>query len=130
MDAARTVLIVDDDPDIVAAERLLLEIGGYRVLDASNGKECLKVVRTEPVDLILLDVMMDTEDEGFQVTQQLKSDPKTSEIPILMVSSISRATGFDYADKSFMQVEDFIEKPVQPRVLLQKVEEVFKRVSK
>lgn len=67
------ILVVDDDPDVVMSTRLCLEAEGHEVIDAKNGTECLARVRTQCPDLIILDVMMDSTTEGFQVTLKLKS---------------------------------------------------------
>lgn len=125
MTEPRTVLVIDDDPDIVAAEKLILESRGFNVLTASNGKEGLNALKNHEVDIILLDVMMDTDDEGFQLSYQLKSDPKTAKIPILIVTSVSKVTGIPYSPKTddyYLPVEDYIEKPVQPKELLRRIE--------
>ena len=125
MTEPRTVLIIDDDPDIVAAEKLILESKGYNVLTAGNGKEGLSVLEKSEVDVILLDVMMDTDDEGFQISYQLKNNPETAKIPILMVTSVSKVTGIPYSPKTddyYLPVEDFIEKPVQPKELIRRIE--------
>ena len=125
MTEPRTVLIIDDDPDIVAAEKLILESRGYNVLTAYNGKGGLSVLESHEVDIILLDVMMDTDDEGFQLSYQLKGDPATAKIPILIVTSVSKVTGIPYSPKTddyYLPVEDYIEKPVQPKELLRRIE--------
>jgi len=125
MTEPRTILVIDDDPDIVAAEKLILESRGFNVLTASNGKEGLNALKNHEVDIILLDVMMDTDDEGFQLSYQLKSDPKTAKIPILIVTSVSKVTGIPYSPKTddyYLPVEDYIEKPVQPKELLRRIE--------
>jgi len=132
MTEPRTVLVVDDDPDIVAAEKLILESRGYNVLTASNGKEGLNALKNHEVDIILLDVMMDTDDEGFQLSYQLKSDPKTAKIPILIVTSVSKVTGIPYSPKTddyYLPVEDYIEKPVQPKELLRRIEVLLEKAK-
>lgn len=132
MTEPRTVLIIDDDPDIVAAEKLILESRGYNVLTASNGKEGLNALKNHEVDIILLDVMMDTDDEGFQLSYQLKSDPKTAKIPILIVTSVSKVTGIPYSPKTddyYLPVEGYIEKPVQPKELLRRVEALLEKAK-
>jgi len=132
MTEPRTVLVIDDDPDIVAAEKLILESRGFNVLTASNGKEGLNALKNHEVDIILLDVMMDTDDEGFQLSYQLKSDPKTAKIPILIVTSVSKVTGIPYSPKTddyYLPVEDYIEKPVQPKELLRRIEALLEKAK-
>lgn len=132
MTEPRTVLIIDDDPDITAAEKLILESKGYKVLTAGNGQEGLSVLESNEVDIIILDVMMDTDDEGFQLSYQLKSNPQTAKIPILMVTSVSKVTGIPYSpktDENYLPVEDFIEKPVQPKELIKRIENLLAKKS-
>jgi len=122
------ILIIDDDPDIVMAMRLPLEAKGYRVSQATNGAEGLKKVEELNPNLIILDVMMDTTTEGFQVSLALRSPDLTSEyaayshIPIMMVTAIHTTTPLRFGpDKDYLPVDEFIEKPIDPDVLLAKV---------
>ena len=92
MPEAATILIIDDDADYRASTRALLEGEGYVVREACNGKEGLAAVRERRPDLIVLDVMMDSQDEGYSVTQAIKFVPEfqaAGPIPILMASSVS-----------------------------------------
>ena len=122
------ILIIDDDPDIVMVMRLPLEAKGYRVSHASNGAEGLKKVAELVPSLIILDVMMDTTTEGFQVSLALRSPDPTSKyaayrhIPIMMVTAIHTTTPLRFGpDKDYLPVDEFIEKPIDPDVLLAKV---------
>ena len=132
--ANKKILIIDDDPDIVEAMRMPLEANAYNVVTASNGKEGLKRVKEEIPDLIILDVMMETDTEGFHVAYELKNEGPDSEykdcrnIPILMITAISQQKGMNFSpekDDTFLPVDGFIEKPVQPRDLLEKVAELL-----
>jgi len=132
--AAKKILIADDDPDVVEAMKLTLEANGYKVFGASNGKECLDKVKEIEPDLLILDVMMDTDTEGFQVSYKLKTpDPEYAlyaELPILMVTAIGKAKGMRFApekDEAYLPVDDFVEKPIQPRVLLEKVKALIEK---
>ncbi|MCK5120114.1 MAG: response regulator [Candidatus Latescibacteria bacterium] len=126
--AANKILIVDDDPDVVEAMKLTLEASGYEVFEASNGKEGLEKVKEVNPDLLILDVMMDSDTEGFQVSYKLKTpEPEYAayaKLPILMVTAIGKMKGMQFSpkkDEGFLPVDDFVEKPIQPRVLLEKV---------
>jgi len=119
--AKKTVIMIDDDPDVVEATKVILQGAGYEVAAAYTGKDGLARVRQGGIDCILLDVMMARETEGFHVAQDLKGDPKTAGIPIIMLTSVSKKTGFEFSpevDKDFMPVEVFLEKPVDPKRLL------------
>jgi len=128
-----TILVVDDDPDFVEFEKLILEKKGYKVLTAGSGKEGVSVLESHEVDIILLDVIMDTDDEGFQLSYQLKSNPQTAKIPILMVTSVSRVTGIPYDeskdDEFYLPVEGYIEKPIEPHLLIDQVESLLERAK-
>ena len=122
--AETTILVIDDDIDLVEIIRVTLENEGYRVIDAQNGTRGLTMAREQNPDLILLDVMMGKVDEGFQVAYELRSDETTAEIPILMLTAVSNQTGFDFdpkKDKDFLPVDEFLEKPVSPRSLVDMV---------
>ena len=116
-----TILIIDDDIDLVEILRITLENSGFRVIDAQTGERGLALAREQDPDLILLDVMMGKVDEGFQVAYQLRSDEVTAQTPILMLTAVADQTGFDFdpkRDKDFLPVNEFLEKPVSPRTLV------------
>ena len=120
------ILIVDDDRDVFESMKIVLEAEGYRVDWATNGHEALQKAKTSKPDLMILDVMMNSDDEGFQVTYKMKQDSDLSCIPIVMVTSVSSRTGFSFdraRDEDFLPVNEFLEKPVDPRLLVDKVRE-------
>lgn len=128
--ANEKILIIDDDDDIVQAMRLPLESAGYKVSRAASGDEGLKKVKEVKPDLIILDVMMDTTTAGFQVSLALRSPEPSSEyaayrhIPILMITAIHTTTPLRFGpDKDFLPVDAFIEKPIEPALLLKQVRE-------
>ena len=119
--AEKTILVIDDDIDLVEIIRVTLENQGFRVIDAQTGERGLAMAKEQDPDLILLDVMMGKVDEGFQVAYQLRSDDVTAETPILMLTAVTDQTGFDFdpaRDKDFLPVNEFLEKPVSPRDLV------------
>jgi len=128
--AMKKILIVDDDPDIVEAMRMVLEAQSFEVHSAVNGTDGLKKVKEVRPDLIILDVMMDQLTEGFQVTYALKNAEPGSEyaayaqIPILMLTAIGKETHMKFnpeTDNDYLPVQAFLEKPVQPKILIEKV---------
>jgi DNA-binding response OmpR family regulator len=128
------ILIIEDDSDLVESMRLILETSSYEVGVAQSGEMGLQEVRRFEPDLIILDVMMETKTAGFNVAYQLRnSDPsseyaKYSQIPILMITSISEKTGIPFdpkTDGAFLPVDGYIEKPIQPSHLLEKVKELI-----
>ncbi len=117
----KKVLIIDDDPDFVEANKIVLEAEGYDVDFAYDGDEGLaKLQKTKP-DIVILDVMMKSKSEGFSLAQKMASDPVLKNIPILMISSVQKKTGFhfDYrTDADYIPVDNFLEKPVSPEKLI------------
>ena len=125
----KTVIIIDDDPDLVEATKTILEGAGYAVAAALDAQEGLARIHQGGIDCIILDVMMARETEGFQVAQDLKADPATADIPILMLTAISQKSGFEFSpetDKDFMPVEAFLEKPLDPDRLLETIAGLLK----
>jgi len=130
--ANEKILVVDDDPDLVEVIRLTLEVKDYQVFSAASGAEGLEKVKEIHPDLIILDVMMDYITEGFQVSLQLRSpDPESeyapySNIPILMLTALHSTTPLRFApDEDYLPVDDFVEKPLEPSALAQKVEKLL-----
>ena len=122
----KKILIVDDDRDVFESMKIVLEAQGYGVEWATNGAEALGKAKSCKPDLMILDVMMNTDDEGFQVSYRMKQDGQLSSIPIIMVTSIGSKTGFSFdrnRDQDFLPVNEFLEKPVNPKVLIDKVRE-------
>jgi CheY-like chemotaxis protein len=122
------ILIVDDDADIVLCARLCLDKAGYTTVEARNGREALEKVKSERPDLIILDVMMDSATDGFQVALKLRSPDPSSEyagfekIPILMLTAIHKMIPVRFSpDADYLPVDAFVEKPIQPDVLVEKV---------
>ncbi len=128
------ILVIEDDPDMVMAIRMPLEANGYEVFTASTGQEGLQKVKEVNPDLIILDVMMETTTAGFQVSLQLRSPDPHSEyaayrhIPILMLTAIHTTTSLRFGpDEAYLPVDDFVDKPVDPDVLLEKIQALLQK---
>ncbi|HID86547.1 MAG TPA: response regulator transcription factor [Anaerolineae bacterium] len=131
------ILVIEDDPDMVEALRMPLEANGYEVITASTGEEGLRTVKEIEPDLIILDVMMETATAGFQVSLQLRSPDPRSEyaayrhIPILILTAIHTTTSLRFGpDEAYLPVDDFVDKPIDPEVLLEKVRALIERSQK
>ena len=124
------ILIIDDDPDIVEAMRIILESRNHRVNISKSGEGGLKSAETDKPDLIILDVMMETISKGFEVARDLKKSQKNKNVPILMLTAIKERTGLDFkneaGDEDWLPVDDYLEKPLEPQELLSKVEALLK----
>ncbi len=121
---SKKIMIIDDDIDLVEAMRITLESAGFEVIDAQDGVKGLEILIAEKPDLLILDVMMDTQDEGFQLAYQLRSSDETRDIPILMVTAVGAQTGYSFdsaKDEAFLPVEEYIEKPINPQALIDAV---------
>ena len=127
---AKKILIVDDDPDIVESMKIVLEDKGHEVAVAYSGEEGLKAVKKEKPDLIILDIMMETGDKGFEVARELRKDNSFKGIPILMLTAIEEKMGLTFkkeaGDKAWLPVDDYVEKPLKPGELADKVEKLLR----
>jgi len=119
------IAIIDDDPDILDASSLILKSKGFNIVTATNPNDGYKIVTEQKPDLIILDVMMDEPDDGFYLAQKFRREKITT--PILMYTSISKAVGMDFDKSEMVPVDDFVEKPITPNQLLDKVETLLKK---
>jgi two-component system alkaline phosphatase synthesis response regulator PhoP len=118
---SKKVLMIDDDPEFVDAISNLLDAKGYEVHTASNGKDGVAKAKAENPDIILLDVMMTTKNEGFNVARELHEDQKLATIPIIIMTGIRREMNLPFGfepDETWLPVKKVLEKPVKPEVLL------------
>ena len=121
------ILIVDDDPDIIEILRYNLSLAGYKVKAASNGKEAIKKAKIFIPEIILLDVMMPKMD-GIEACRLIREIPSLNNSRIIFLS----ARNEDYTQLSAFDAgaDDYISKPVKPKILLKKISSIFKRIHK
>ena len=125
------VLIIEDDPDTAEAMRITLEAQEHHVVMASDPAQGLETARKEKPDVIILDVMFGKKEEskGFDYAVKMRQDRTVAPIPILMITAVNiRHPGFDFSpdtDGEYLPVDDFIEKPAQPKELVQKVQNLL-----
>ena len=118
------ILIVDDDPDMVDAGRIVLEAKGYEVVSAGNVSQGMSALEDAKPDLMILDVMMEEPDDGIRMARQVRR--KGFELPILMLTSVNVAMGLHIdKDEEMVPVDEFQEKPVDPETLIKKVERLL-----
>jgi CheY-like chemotaxis protein len=124
--SAPSILIIDDDPDFVEVTKVLLETKQYNVRFAYDPEEGLAKLEEETPDALILDVMMGKGAEGFILARKIRKDPRFEKMPILMMTSMREQTGFDFPGQrihsKFLPVDDYVEKGVEPQVLLKKIE--------
>jgi CheY-like chemotaxis protein len=126
------ILMIDDDPDIIEALRILLESTGHEFYAAQSAAEGLEQLREVNPDLIILDVMMDTATDGFHLSIRLRGpghDPEYAayrDVPILMLTSVHTTTPLRFApDEDYLPVDAFLEKSADPDEVLSKVAELL-----
>jgi two-component system phosphate regulon response regulator PhoB len=121
------ILVVDDEEDILELLKYNLSREGYKVSCAASGEETLRAVRSGVPDLIVLDLMLPGID-GLEVARQLKNDPKTRDVPIVMLTA--KGEEADIVTGLELGADDYITKPFSPRVLAARVKAVLRRKVK
>ena len=121
MNEMKKIAVVEDDRDFVESISMILESAGYDIWTADCSERFFALLEKDTPDLILLDIMMKSLTEGFSILYDLKSSPRYGTIPVVIVSAIDKHTGFSI-DTSFLEVDDYLEKPLNPQLLLDCVE--------
>lgn len=122
---AKKVLMIDDDPEFVDAITNLLDAKGYDVSNAPDGKAGIAKAKEVLPDIILLDVMMTTKSEGFDVARAMHEDENLKAVPIVLITGVRREMNLPFgfeADDEWLPVKEVLEKPVKPEVLLSTIE--------
>lgn len=122
------ILIIDDDKDFQDAVRLVLEDHGFDVASAYGPEEGTEKVRSEKPDLVILDVLMPTNYEGFDVARKIREELKMKELPILLLTAVHSEKKVPYRfapHEEYLPVDYFMDKPVEPNVLVEKVNELL-----
>jgi DNA-binding response OmpR family regulator len=125
--STQRIMIIDDDPDFVEVTKVLFETRQYEVSTALDPEEGYAKLEQEMPDALILDVMMGKGADGFIVARKIRKDSRFDKMPILMMTSMREQTGFDFPGErihsKFLPVDEYIEKGVEPQVLLDKVEQ-------
>jgi CheY-like chemotaxis protein len=121
----KRLLIIDDDPDYVAGIKSILDTAGYAVEVANDPKAGLMALQTRPYDLLLLDIMMGRGAEGVMIARKLRKDPKLRDMPVLIITGMREQIAFLFPGEpihpGFVKLDELVEKPVEPALLLEKV---------
>ena len=128
---AKKILVVDDDPDMRNAITIILESQDYEIVTAQDGVEALASLRAEQPDLMILDLLMPNMD-GFTVLKTLQDGrwSKYRETPILILSSVREDASrrrYELETALELNVDDYIEKPVSPEILIKRVDNLLKK---
>jgi DNA-binding response OmpR family regulator len=126
-----TILIVDDDKDITASLKVVLEAQGFKTCSAITGHEAIEKLKTALPDLIILDVMLEGMSDGFDLARQLKNQDLYKKIPIVIVTALGEKTGFHFDAnidrEKWLPVDAYFEKPVDFQILIAEIEKLLKR---
>jgi DNA-binding NarL/FixJ family response regulator len=123
----RRLLLIDDDPNLILLVKDYLEFRGYEVITAENGREALEVLEQDVPDMIICDVMM-PEMDGYSLVSAIRSDPKTSWIPVLFLSAKGQSQ--DRVKGLNIGADVYMVKPFEPEELVAQVESSLKQASR
>jgi len=130
MNPQKKLMIIDDDPDYVAGIKSVLVAAGYSVDVAYNPKEGFKSLQTKRYDLLLLDIMMGRGAEGVALARKIRKDLTLRELPVLIITGLREQIAFLFPGQPvhphFVETDELLEKPVEPKLLLEKVSALLK----
>jgi CheY-like chemotaxis protein len=121
----KKVLMIDDDPDFVSGIKSILTAANFDVEVSYNPKDGLQNLKTKQYDLLLLDIRMGRGAEGIMIARKLRKDPKLRELPVLIITGMREQIAFLFPGEPvhprFVEVDELVEKPIEPKLLLEKV---------
>ena len=125
------ILVVDDDVDYVAALTIVLETNGYEVAVAYDGKEGLEKAKCKMPQVMLVDLMMNTINEGYDLVRDIRDDDRFEGMPLIMISAAHQVEAFKNAnfapDDAWFPIDTFMDKPVDFEVLLAHLDRLLKK---
>jgi len=125
MSPRRRLLMIDDDPDFVDGIKSILVAADYDVDVAYNPKDGFRALQSGNYDMLLLDIMMGRGAEGVMIARKLRKDPKLRDMPVLIITGIREQIAFLFPGgpmhPHFVAVDELVEKPVEPELLLERV---------
>ena len=130
MNTGKNLIIIDDDPDFVSGIKSILEAANFEIDVAYNPKDGLQALQSKNYDLLLLDIMMGRGAEGIMIARKLRKDTKLRELPVLIITGVREQIAFLFPGEPvhprFVEVDELVEKPVEPKLLLEKVDALLK----
>lgn len=133
MSEPKRLLIIDDDPDFVSGIRDILESAQYKVDACYDPDEGLAALQKETYDLLLLDIMMGRGAEGIRIARTMGQDEQLKKMPVLIITGIQEQMAFLFPGQpvhpGFVDVDEVVEKPVEPRLLLDRIETLLQRAE-
>jgi len=128
---ASVVMLVDDDPDFLEVNRAVLEANGYAVVCATGAGDAMEKITEKSPDLVITDLAMETLLSGISFCQKIRSDPSLRDVPVMAVTGLKTQRGFKFApseeELAMVGVDRYFEKPVDPKTLLDAVEELTRQ---
>jgi DNA-binding response OmpR family regulator len=126
----KRLLMIDDDPDFVSGIKAILDKADFEVDVAYNPKDGMQALQTKQYDLLLLDIMMGRGAEGIMIARKLRKDVKLREMPVLIITGMREQIAFLFPGEPihprFVEIDELVEKPVEPKLLLEKVNGLIK----
>lgn len=126
----KKILLVDDDEDLLRSFQVILESKGYEVITVSNGKDGFVKLKEEKPDLLVLDVMMDSNLEGYNLLHNIKKEPEYKKLPIIILTGMVDQLGVNLRsgveDEKLLPNVCFQDKPIDPLILVELVEDMLK----
>ncbi|MCJ7432945.1 MAG: response regulator [Anaerolineales bacterium] len=126
----KRLLMIDDDPDFVSGIKAILDKADFVVDVAYNPKDGMQALQTKQYDLLLLDIMMGRGAEGIMIARKLRKDVKLRELPVLIITGMREQIAFLFPGEPihprFVEIDELVEKPVEPKLLLEKVNGLIK----
>jgi two-component system alkaline phosphatase synthesis response regulator PhoP len=124
----KKILIIDDDEDFLEGTKIALEANNFKVYTAISGEDGLKKLKEDKPHLIILDIMMPKK-SGFQVCKELKKDVEYNKIPVIILTALSQKIGetnIALSEGFELEAEDYIDKPVEIKELIKRINELLK----
>jgi len=130
MSTKKRILMVDDDKDYLELTRDVLEHEGYEVLTASDGASGLAMAKTVYPHLLLLDVMMNSTTEGFDISRELRHIRELKDLPVIIMTGLPKTMGLAFhfePDETWLPVQAVLEKPIPPERLLAEIKKCLSK---
>lgn len=129
----KKIFLIDDDEDLLRSFQVILESKGFDVITSSDGTDCFSVLKNQKPDLLVLDVMMKTDFEGYLLLEEIKKDPQYRKLPVILLTGMKDHIGVDFIsaveDKSQFPNVRYQDKPIYSHLLVEIIEEMLKAAN-
>ncbi|MDD5523341.1 MAG: response regulator [Kiritimatiellae bacterium] len=124
----KKILLIDDDSEFLLSNKAVIESRGYQVITANDAVSGMRLAKDEYPHLVILDVMMQTDTEGFEVSRKLRDIPELKRLPVILLTGIRAVMGIHHRimpDETWLPVRSVLDKPVAPELLLAEIERLL-----